>query len=173
MNRPLWKEKSLVEQDDRTQQGLPFVFLLVTFRSIWRKWQRSCCIHFLLVVWVEWLKCGVPLDGEAIRVRHCLCIWFSDQYVGPNGDSHSTFILERELFRDVVPDKKKSLECSILGKFQMVSEAEPFCRRGNVVGRICSRIMTWVACWGQWSFGLFLHYLKLLGQAGIREVHSG
>lgn len=107
MNRPLWKEKSLVEQDDRTQQGLPFVFLLVTFRSIWRKWQRSCCIHFLLVVWVEWLKCGVPLDGEAIRVRHCLCIWFSDQYVGPNGDSHSTFILERELFRDVVPDKKK------------------------------------------------------------------
>jgi hypothetical protein len=34
--------------------------------------------------------------------------------VGPNGDSHSTFILERELFRDVVPDKKKVLSAQFL-----------------------------------------------------------
>lgn len=41
MNRPLWKEKSPVEQGDRTQQDMSFVFLLVTFHSIWRKWQRT------------------------------------------------------------------------------------------------------------------------------------
>lgn len=142
--------------------------------SIWRKWQKTHCIHSLLV-WAEWLKCGRLLRRGAIGVRClfvCLVLWSA---CGSPDDSHSALVLKRKLFKDVVADLKKSIECSILGKFQMVSEGEPVCRTGDVAGGLRFRIVTRVEHWGQWTLELSLWGVsKLLGQAGIIEdVHSG
>lgn len=64
--------------------------------------------------------------------------------MGPPDDSHPALVLKRKLFKDVVADlKKKSVECSILGKFQMFSEGV------SVAGGLCFRIVTRVECWGQ------------------------
>lgn len=63
--------------------------------------------------------------------------------MGPPDDSHPALVLKRKLFKDVVADlKKKGLGCSILGKFQMFSKGEPVCRRGDVAGGLCFRIVT-------------------------------
>lgn len=174
MSRPLWKEKSLVEQDVRTQWGLSFVFLLVTLLSIWRKWQKTSCIHSLLV-WAEWLKCGCLLHRGAIGVRClivCLVLWSACG--SPRWFTLSPRFEEKTVQGYLADFFKKSVECSILGKFQMVSEGEPVCRRGDVAGGLCFRIVTRVEQWGQWTLELSLQGVsKLLGQAGIIEGHSG
>lgn len=168
MIRPLWKEKSLVEQDVRTQRGLSFVFLLVTLLSIWRKWQKTHCIHSLLV-WAEWLKCGGLLHRGAIRVKClfvCLVLWSACG--SPRWFTPSPCFEEKTVQGCCGRFKKKSVECSILGKFQMFSEGV------SVAGGLCFRIVTRVECWGQWTLELSLQGVsKLLGQAGVIDVHSG
>lgn len=109
MNRPLWKEKSLVEQDVRTQRGLSFVFLLVTFLGIWRKWQKT---HAFVLYWWCGLSnsvVGCLLHGEAIAAR-CRCVYLvlwsacgSQRWFTP------ALVLERKLFRDVMADWKKKV----------------------------------------------------------------
>lgn len=160
MSRPLWKEKSLVEQDARTQRGLSFVFLLVTLLSIWRKWQKTPCIHSLLV-WAEWLKCGCLLHGGAIGVQClfvCLVLWSACG--SPRWFTLSPHFEEKTVQGCCGRLKKKVLSVQFLESSRWSVRA--MCRRGDVAGGLYFRIVTRVEHWGQWTLKLSLQGVSKL-----------